>query len=102
MPELHASSAHDTSTDPLETGGTTPGLGDDRVAGRRRVHAVGGPVWGRRQTRFLVEDRLQGDEAGSRVGRDPRRRRTPLIELGKPARVHGPRAYLYDGNTSLA
>src|SRR2546425_12133695 len=47
---------------------------------------------GRRRADVLIEDRLQGNERGPGMRRDPRRGATTLIEFREPARVDRPDA----------
>src|SRR3989442_3339798 len=76
----------------LETRGTTPLLGDDRMAGGRGMDAVGGPILRGSGACMLIEDGLQRDERRVRAPRDPRCGGPTLIEFREPARIHRPAA----------
>src|SRR3989454_6903210 len=92
-PDAHASAPATSSASlRLEMRGTAPLLGDDRMAGRRGMDAVGGPILRGSSAGMLIEDSLQRDERRAGSVRDPRRGRPALIEFREPACVHRPAA----------
>src|SRR6266545_4491786 len=74
--DAHASAAATSSaltqSLPLETRGTAPLLGDDGMAGRRGMDAVGGPILRGSGAGVLIEYRLQRNERRARASRPPR------------------------------